>query len=402
MRLNKIRVTLWGNWPQLVLYAVLIAVFSSLLWFNLGSLTGGYSPQELQTTLASTGWRHIFEQPVNAPYLVAVRLLSYLFDNHLLITRVVSAVVGLATLALFYILVRYWHGERTALVGTLLFGFSAWFLHTARLGVPDVLLFGILALVACYLWLRNTGSGLALLGCFILAGALLYVPGMVWFIALGALLQWKSVDRYFKKNLWAVTAGGLLLIIALVPLGMAIYNHPEVAKVYAGLPATGWPMPFEVLKNIALVPVHIFWQGQVQPEHWLSKLAVLDYFTTAMFFLGGYLYIRNVRLRRFWLMVAILSAGTVLVSLGGAVSLTILVPFLYIIAAAGIGFLIDNWITVFPRNVIAQSVGYGLVSLAVVATCTYSVRHYFVAWPQAQATKAVFTVKEQPRSDTIH
>jgi 4-amino-4-deoxy-L-arabinose transferase-like glycosyltransferase len=366
------------------------------LWFKLGSLTGGYSQHELQTTLASTGWRHIFEHPLNAPYLVVVRLLSYLSDNHLLITRIVSAGFGLVTLALFYVLTRYWHGERTALFGTLLFGFSAWFLHTARLGVPDVLLCGILALVACYLWLRHTGSGIALLGCFILAAAMLYVPGMVWFIALGAVLQWKSVDRYFKKNLWAVTAGGLLLIIALVPLGLAIYNHPEIAKVYAGLPATGWPMPLEVLKNIALVPIHLFVQGQVQPEHWLSKLAILDFFTTAMFFLGGYLYIRKARLRRFWLMVTILGAGMILASLGGAVSMTVLIPFLYIVAAGGIGFLIDKWVTVFPRNVIAQTVGYGLVSLAVAITCIYSGRHYFIAWPQALATKAVFAVKDQP------
>jgi 4-amino-4-deoxy-L-arabinose transferase-like glycosyltransferase len=396
MRLSKLRTTLQGDWQQLALYAALAILFGGLLWFKLGSLTGGYSQHELQTALASTGWRHIFDQPLNAPYLVVVRLLSYISDNQLLITRIVSAGIGLATLALFYMLTRYWHGGRTALFGTLLFGVSAWFLHTARLGVPDVLLFGILALVACYLWLRRTGSGWALLLGFVLTATLLYVPGMVWFIALGAVFQWKLVDQYFKKNLWAVTAGGLILLAALVPLGMAIYNHPELAKVYAGLPATGWPMPLEVLKNIALVPAHIFLQGQVVPEHWLGKLAILDYFTTAMFFLGGYLYLRNTRLRRFWVMAVILIAGAVLASLGGAVTLTVIVPFLYIVAAAGVGFLLDRWLIVFPRNVIAQAVGYVLVSTAVLVTCLYSLQHYFIAWPQAQATKAVFVVKDQP------
>jgi hypothetical protein len=395
MLLSKLKKTLMGDWQRLALYVLLVALFAGLLAFNIGSLTGGYSLHEVQAAGNAAGWKHIFDNPLNAPFLIAVRSLSYVLHDHVLAARIVSAAVGMLTLVMFYTLVRHWHGERAALCGTLLFGASAWFLHTARLGVPEVLLFGVLAMVTCYVWLRRTNSSIVLFIGFLLAAALMYVPGMAWFIGIGAVLQWKSVDHYFKRNLWAVTAGALVLIAALVPLGLAIYHNPEIAKVYAGLPATGWPNPLSVLKDIAGVPLHLFVQNQANPEHWLGKLAIIDYFTAAMFFLGGYLYIRHMKLRRFWVVAVALIAGTVLVGLGGGVTITVILPFIYVVAAAGVGFMLDRWLTVFPRNVIAQTVGYGLVGLAVAATCFYSVKHYFVAWPEARPTKAVFTLKDQ-------
>jgi len=401
MRVGNIRDKLTGDWQRVVQYAILVLAAGALLWFRLGTLTGGYSTGELTAIQSSLSWRHLLDHPLNAPFLAAIHGLSYLSDHSLLLARLVAAVVGLGTLVLFYALLRFWHGERTALFGTVLFGTSAWFLHTSRLGTPDVLLFGLLALVACYLWLKHTSSGLALLALFIVIALLLYTPGMVWFVVLGVTLQWRAVDRHFKRNLWAVTVGGVLLLAALVPIGLAIYHDPSTAKIFAGLPATGWPMPFDVLKRLAEVPVHIFFRGPVAADHWLGHLPILDFFTTVMFFLGGYLYARHIKLGRFWLLAAIFIAGTALAALGGGVTLTLLIPFVYLVAAAGVGFMIDRWTTVFPRNIIAQSVGYGLISAAVLASCIYSLRHYFVAWPNAPETKAVFTVKEPVASVTI-
>jgi hypothetical protein len=121
-----------------------------------------------------------------------------------------------------------------------------------------------------------------------------------------------------------------------------------------------------------------------------------------MFFLGAYLYLRHARLGRFWLLASVLGLGTVLVALSGAIHITILMPFIYLIAASGVGFMLDRWNKVFPRNLIARGVGYGMVCLAMAAVCLYSFRHYFVAWPQADTTKTVYTVQPVPdTSDTI-
>jgi hypothetical protein len=120
-----------------------------------------------------------------------------------------------------------------------------------------------------------------------------------------------------------------------------------------------------------------------------------------MIFLGGYLYLRYIKLRRVQLCLFVIILGAILSSLGGMVTFTIFIPILYILAANGIGFMIDRWLTVFPRNVIAQSAGYTLIGLAMVTACWYSCTHYFTAWPHNNDTHTVFTLKDAASSDTI-
>ncbi len=382
-------------WQPCLWYGVLLAGFGALLWYKLGSLIGGYSVNEAAALHGSLSWRYILDHPVNAPFTAVGRLLLYVSDHGLFLMRLAAAVFGLAILSIFYWLVRHWHGERTAVIGTLLFGTSAWFLHTARLGTPDVLLFGILALTMCVVWLRRKRSALAVILSMLVAAALLYVPGMIAIVIVGVIWQWRTIDRAFKENLWAVSLGTLLALGMVAPLGFAIYQNPEIAKVIAGLPAQGWPDVMVTLRNLAEVPISIFLRGPVNPQHWLGRLPLLDFFSMAMAALGAYLYVRHAKLGRVQLVAGVLVIGSVLISLGGAVSLTLIVPFLYLLAAVGIDFMLNRWYVVFPRNVIAQAVGTGLIVLAIIGTCWYSLRHYFRAWPQASATKAVFVVPDQ-------
>lgn len=396
MGLSTVRHLLARHWQRFMFYAALIAGAGGLLFYQLHTLPGGYGAAELATTQQASSWQHILDAPLNAPFLTLVQALSYVVDDKLLASRLVAGACGLAVLILFYTLTRYWHGERVAIFGTVLFGTSAWFLHITRLGTPEILLCGPLALTACYLWLRRTGSSWALLTLFVLGSVLVYVPGMIWFIVIGIVAQWRTIDRYFMRNLWAVTAGALIVLAALIPLGLAVYHDPDIARLYAGFPLQQWPVPLDVLRSMADIPLHLFIAGPPDPQRWLGTLPILDFFTIAMCLLGVYLYSRHARLGRFWMLAVVLALGTLLASLGGQVTVTILIPFIYMLAAAGIGFMLDRWTTVFPRNIFARYVGYGMLCVAVLTVGVYSFRHYFVAWPQAPATKAVYTIHPSP------
>lgn len=401
MRTPKVRAIVAKYWQPCGFYGGLLLLVGWLLWWQLGTLTHGYSSDELATLQASSSLHTMLHHPLNAPFTLLAHALLYLDPHSLFLMRITATGFGLLTLTVFYWLVRYWHGQRSATFGTIVFGGSAWFLHTARLGTPDVLLFGALGLTACSVWFKHSRKPLPVVLCLVLAAAFLYVPGMIWFIAAGVLWQWKTIDRIFKEHLWMVTLGGFFLLGILAPLGWAIYRTPALAKVVVGLPATGWPQPLGVLRHIAEVPLQLFLRGPLQPEHWLGRLPVLDAFSLAMVFLGSFVYIKHRHLVRTQLMAVILLLGSVLTGLGGAVSLSIIVPFIYILAAAGMGLLLDRWYGVFPRNPIAQTVGLGLVSMAVLATCWYGYRHYFVAWPAAPATQPIFSVGQPPPSATI-
>lgn len=381
------------NWPIILLYSGIFAALGAALFGYLDTLTPGYSASELHTYRASLDWRGLLENPLNAPFLLAVQALTHIYPDTLLVTRIASAGFGVLVLGAFAILLRRWHGAWTAVIGTLLFGLSAWFLHTARLGTPEVLLFGVFLLVACGFWLKKSQGWLPLLLCFLLGALLLYVPGMIWFIALGLIMQWRALDRLFKRHLVAVTIGGLLVFAALVPLGWALYHDRSLIMPLLGLPEQ-WPTPLVMLENLFKVPFHLFIHNAANPVAWLGTAPILDVFSLVMFILGGYIYLQHGRLLRTPLFVAIFALSTVLMALGSPLSFTVIIPFVYIIIAAGVSRLIDQWLVVFPRNPIAKSVGWTGIALIVGLACAYQITHYFVGWPQAAATKEVFTVQE--------
>lgn len=395
LRTNKLRNLVATYWQPAVFYGMLIIFFGLLLWFQLGTLVGGYSVEEAAAFQPSINLQRILDHPVNAPF----SLLAYLFglvhfgDQQLFPLRAAATVIGLVTLTTFYWLVRHWHGERSAILGTILFGCSAWFLHTTRLGSPDVLFFLLLALAAGSVWLKRTDNRALLLLGFGLTAMLLYIPGMIWLLLISAVWQAKTVLRLCKGHPGFMALGSVLTLGLLTPLAWAIYRSPLLVKAILGLPAEGWPQLLPSLERLAQIPVSLVARAPADPVHWLGRLPVLDAFSIAMLILGAYLYIRHWRLVRSKMVGAAVIVGSILIALGGMTGLSILMPFIYLLIAAGMGMLLDRWQRVFPRNTIAQGVSVGLVSLAVIAASWYGLRHYFVAWPNAPATKQVFTIK---------
>ncbi len=401
MRLERLRNLIADMWQPLLLYGGLFAVLGSLLYFRLGTLLPGYTQQEVAAFEASDKAKDIFLNPLDAPFTLVTHGLTYLSQHSYLLTRVAATLFGLATLVAFCWLLQHWYGRRVALFGTILFGCSAWFLHTARFGGPDVLMFLVIMLVAAGVWLKKSSNPLALLICFGLGAALLYVPGMVWILLLAVIWQWRTIDRIMKNHLWMVSLGGLILVAAVAPLGWFIYKNPEMWRTLIGLPQSGFDVS-EILSNLYQIPMAFFFRyADAEPTTWLSNLAILDIFSIAMLFLGGYVFIRHARLQRVALVTVTILVGIVLISLGGAVSLSLIVPFVYLIIAAGIGFLFTRWFEVFPRNPIAHILALVLVSLALITACSYQLRHYFIAWPRNAETRSVYTIPEPVVSDTI-
>jgi hypothetical protein len=400
MSMPNIRQLLMRHWRQITIYGALFIALTGLLALRLNTLLPGFNGREVQTYHASRNLRYIFHHPVNAPFTLLGRVATALQhgDHSLLYLRVTATGLGLITLAVFCGLLRYWHDTRTAVFGTLLFGTSSWFLHTARLGTSDVLMFGFFTLVACGVWLRATNSPFALLIALLISASLLYVPGMIWLVILGIILNWRILDSIFKQRLWIVTLGALGVVALLAPLGWDIYRTPSIAKALLNLPSSGWPMPLTVLRNFLDVPVRIFVYGRSNPATWLDHLPVLDIFSIVMFVLGGYIYVQHASLQRTKLFLIIFIVGSAVISLGGSASLTLLIPFVYLIVAAGVGYILRQWFTVFPRNPIAQAVGMGAMLVVVGLAVTYQTRQYFVAWPQNTATQAAFTAREPATS----
>jgi 4-amino-4-deoxy-L-arabinose transferase-like glycosyltransferase len=369
-----------------------VAAFSMVvvLGFRLGYLVAGYSASEVAAVRGILTYQAILENPLYLPHKVGQFLVHFVSTSPLYM-RSVSVVFGLASVFLFYKLVSKWNTQRVAILSTVLFALSSWFLHITRMATPEVILLGTLLFMLTGNWLRITRRrSLALLVLLATVSLAIYIPGMIWFLIACAIWQRKRILKELQHISWPIITLGILgSLVALAPLIYALVKDIDLYRPLLGLPAQ-WPTPLEFLKNLANVPMAVMFRGSENPESWLGKLPILDLFSLAMFLLGLYASIRRYKLDHVKLFGGILVLGSILVALGGPVTLTLLLPVIYLIIASGIGFLLNEWMIVFPRNPLARGIATSLVSIAVLMAVFYHVSHYFIAWPNAPATKAVY------------
>lgn len=364
-----------------------------LLFYRLGNLTGGLSADELRVAAQPVGWHGIYHQPLNLPLQVTRSVVFWLAPAHgAFLTRLPNVVWGGLAVGAFAWLIWLWHGARTAILATALFAFSAWTLHVSRLASFDVLyLWAMPSLLLVQAGLtQHSKRPLVWYGALLLWGLMIYVPGLIWLVILSIWLQrqaifqgWQQFKRWWQRLLTILTAAVWLSLLAID------LSHAGQLKQWLGLP-THLASPIKLVEQLGHVLIHLLVRGPRSSELWLGRLPILDVFSLTVFGVGAYFYISHWRARRSQTLGWFFIIGIVLVALNGAVGLSLVVPVLYIVAATGIAYLIHEWLAVFPRNPLARSVGIGLVTLAVVTSCLYGYRTYFVAWPHNSSTIATF------------
>ncbi|HEY8999126.1 MAG TPA: hypothetical protein VIM53_02305 [Candidatus Saccharimonadales bacterium] len=388
---QKVQQFLRGKWRPIAIYGALFGAIGVLQFALLGSLLSGFSSSEVTAWHAASSLHAIWNNPLNAPF----NLLAYIFGkvapHSLFAVRLAAATLGLLTSILFWALLRMWYGVRTAVLGAALFSSSSWFLHTARMGTAGVLWFGLFGLATAAVWVRRSHRPTAWLLCVAIAAALLYVPGMVWLVALGVVWQIRAFGVLAWQRKWVSAAALFIGAASIAPLAWALIRSPHLIKIWLGWPKA-WPGAVTALKNIGSVPAHILFRGPGLPQHWLGHLPMLDAFSLIMLLIGVYVTFK--RSRRLAIGFGLLFVPAfILVGLGTA-SLSVLAPFTYVLAASGVHEVSRRWLTVFPRNPIARNLGLGLLVAVIGLACAYNIRAYFIAWPQASATETVFTYQK--------
>lgn len=371
-----------------------LATLVALYTVKLGSLVSGLSLHENITSTQAVGWHGIAHDPLYLPLkLVRSVVFAVSPDHGQTLTRLPNVIFGVLAVISLSAIVRIWHGKRTAAYISVLFATSAWSLHVSRVATFDVLyLWAIPALLLSHLLLQKYSTRLFIVvGSVITWGLLLYVPGMIWLLIVSIYTQ-RSVVRSiwtFYKLWWQRS---LLAGLAIVWLPLLLYRlatSASMLKTWAGLPQHFDSLVL-VLKHFVAVPVHLLIRGPQYPEIWLGRHPILDIFTLVLALVGIYFYRRHWQSSRSRLVGSYGFVGFLLVGIGGAASLSLLVPMLYIFASMGLAYLLHDWLKIFPRNPLARTLGIGLVSTAVLLSIVLNTRAYFVAWPHNAETKATF------------
>ncbi len=370
-----------------------LAGLSWLMLYKLGTLTGGMSASEMTASSAAVGWHGIYHQSLYLP-LEVVRSVDFVIfaDHGQLLSRLPNALFGALAIISFACLIKLWHGTRTAVMATLLFGTSAWVLHVSRVVSFDVLyLWAIPTLLLVNVLLqKHATKAIVWFGSLFVWGLMLYIPGLVWLIGLSVYLQRdRLMEGWGHFNSVGLRFLATALIIVWIPLLVFDLIKFGGFMTWLGLPSH-WVGPVAFIKEFVAVPVHLFVRGPRYPQIWLDSAPLLDVFTLVVCAIGIYFYATHFKASRTRMLGGFTVLGLILVGLGGPVGLSLLVPLLYVAVATGIAYLLHDWLQVFPNNPLARGLGIGLVCLAISLSCIYNLRAYFIAWPHNATTKVTF------------
>lgn len=390
MRKTPIRLFLVDYGQILAQYSAAAFVALGLLTFKLVELLPGVNAREIATLNSSQSLNAIRIDPINLPYKALIWASQKFSPHNILSARLTSVLIGLSVLAIFFFVVRHWFGFWVGILSTLLLLTSSWFLGLARQATPDILQVYTIILIGYGLWLRSEKfQHLALMVGVVLAGLSFYVPGLIWFIVAGVVHQRKHIQTTIADARWVTPAGLFLFGILLVPLVWGIIGDQQLIFSSLGIPSTLKGL-VAVPRNIAILPYRLLWSGPTDGSFWLTGTPLLDYMTAAFATLGLFSFFNHRKLDRSKVTISSLVMATILVGLSGSVTLGFLLPIIYLLAAAGLYFMIQQWLSVFPKNPFARSLMIVLIALSVTSVGYYQLRHYFLAWPRNPNTRQYF------------
>jgi hypothetical protein len=379
------------NYGRSILVGLLaLLLISTLLFYNLGSLTNGLAPIETEQRSQASS----IEQIIDNPLFIHEKLAYFGIQSFNLLTtatiRLPSAIIGLTTVILFFLVLKNWYTVRISIMGTFLFATSGWFLHSARIANSDISYGLILALILASSWLhKRIHRRVASILLYISLLVLLYIPGMIWLLFAIIVWQRKAVAKLLNNlSITAQISISVFLFLSIAPLIWAQIQNPSLVNQWLSLPEV-WPSLGEFLLAIINVPITIAVAPPPNPVFGIARIPLVDVFTVAMTVLGIYAYSFKAKLDRTRLLFGLGVFGTILVALH-VLPLVFLLPIVYIFATGGIALMLQQWLTVFPKNPFARYVGVSILTFVIGLSAFYHLNSYFVAWPNVPETKQVF------------
>lgn len=315
-----------------LVWVLLVGLLCGVMLYQLGSITPGISPAEAQTYSNTRSLSEVASIMINAPYNTAVYLATHVIDSAFGL-RFTGALVGIASTIVFFLLASKISGRNIAFVSTAMFATTNSMLTASRTATPTVMMLSLLALVTCGYFFRFNKQSNVL--AVLLAAALalsLYVPGMIFFVAIGAVWQFGRLKKQFENlRTPTIIISSSIFGILIVPLIVGFIRSPEIWRSFIGLPADIAPVT-EMIKTVAKAAASIFIVSPGNNPAWVGRQPILDVFAVAMFVYGVILLFKNYKLDRLWVIfgIFIITAAWVAVT-NNIASIFVAIPFVYLV-----------------------------------------------------------------------
>lgn len=387
-------------WRGILLGGLVSGLVLGLLLYQIGELTGGIGQPEaaLYTSIKtdSISLRSIVLEPLYLPYQLGLYILQWFTPSYGAV-RAVSAMFGLIGLIGTYFIIRTWFTRRLAIMGTVLFLCSSWFLHTARYASYDAIYLALPLVLAAWIWIRSGQYTNAAILIAVVGTAMgMYVPGFIWFVVAAAIWQRKPLLRTLKRTPQKIRIPAAFGAFALlVPLIWYLINPDGINSPLVRLAnLTALPTDLSAVtsfgSNVVGLLQTIFISASGSSLLAVGNLPLLDIAMATLFLFGAFALASQYKLDRAKIVGSIIIVAIIMAGFGSSAGLSLLLPFVFIVIAEGLAYLLTEWFVVFPRNPVPRTLGLVLLSAVVVVSCAFQLASYFVAWPSTDAAKAHF------------
>lgn len=396
-----------------LLLAGLTILAAALRFYQLGVVPPGFQFDEAYNALDAArvmaGDRPLF-LPTNGGrevlYTYYQAALGSLFGLNLTTLRLASALAGIATVPVSYLLVRtllQQDSRRIAAFTALVLATSFWHLHFSHYGIRIILMPLILSGVFGFFWIGVTTNRL---WPYVASGALAGLgvwnnpTGRLVPLVLGAFVIW-FLWQHPEARHWRwpgpipglLVTGGVALLVFL-PLGLEFLRHPEFflghpSEVSVFADRVGGGSPLAALARHAWEVLAMF--SVRGDEEWIHNLAgrpVFDLLLSIPFLIGVVLWVRRIAhpsdpdrdalvLLAIWSIIMLLPS--VFSDMAPNFSRTLpALPALFV--APGLGLA---WIVRLGERRSLPALGWAVAALILVAGGAWAARDYFWRFPQA-------------------
>lgn len=337
-----------------------------------------------------------------------------LFGHSTYNARLVSALWGIATVAVFFPVARRFFGNRWGLVAMLLLGTFRWHIHFSRTIFRAVLppLF-ILSTLWFFLRWRQHRRPADAVYCGAILGAGMYTYLSFRLVPL-LLLLWMGWLFFRKELIWKRDRNALGLLVAaasvvFLPLGLDYLKHPqhftgrtsEISMFFKNVPDSNngsvrrvaKPLP-EIVSSVAgnVRDVALMWtvRGDHVGKHNLPNEPVFDWLSGSVFYIGMFwslaCFVRSESAVLPVVWIAVMSLTSIL-SFGAPNLLRMqgATPAAILVYVSGLRFL-HNWSSRFLGKTARQIITGGLVLLF----CLVQLPTYFIRFPKSTNVRQEF------------
>jgi len=336
-------------------------------------------------------------------------LMIKLLGHTALALRIWPAILGTLAVITLWLWVRSWFGVRVAWLAAFLLAVTPWAVTISRDGTAAAL---YPLLITLTLWLATLVYRKAnLANCLSFAVVMvinLFAGPFGWLTA--ALVLTTSLYIVIREHKVAKLSRNLIIAVTITAVGLATlaYFIGTALDQFKHLPSffsitTSIPALFtNLIKTLLMFNVY----GDENYRHNLATVPMLNAFVGLMLVAGVLVGISRLLQRRyrlvFWFsLITLIPAVASTTDVPNAVHAVALLPFILLLAAIGISYMLELWYATFPINSAARLTGQSAIIVLLGLTLFQGYTQYFRAWAGAGEVYSAFDEGAVGIADTL-